>query len=69
MTYIANIQQTVQALVSLNFTATPPLEPVITGTPSNENAFKFGTSNFKFEIRFFKQSWIVWESAELVSEN
>ena len=30
--------------------------------------FKFGNSNFKYEIRFIKKSWIVWESAELVSE-
>ena len=30
--------------------ATPPLEPVITGTPFDENAIKFGTSEFNFEI-------------------
>ena len=47
---------------------TPPLELVVTDGPSDENAYKFGSSNLKFEIRFMKQSWIVWESAELVCE-
>ena len=53
---------------SLGFAATPPLEPIITDAPSDENAFKFGNSNFKFKIRFIKKWGIVWESAELVSE-
>ena len=61
--YIVNIQEMFHSRnVSRyfpNFAAIPPLDPVITGAPSDENAFKFGTSNFKFEIRFFKQSWIV----------
>ena len=47
-----------QALVFSQFCSfgTPPLENVITDTLSDENAFKFGNSNFKFEIKFIKQS-------------
>ena len=32
---------------SLVFAVTPPLESVITDSPSDENYFKFGTSNYK----------------------
>ena len=67
MTDTVNVQQMFQ-MFSLNFQTTSPLEPIITDAPSVENAFKFSNSNFKFEIRFIKHSWIVWELPELVSE-
>ena len=40
----------------LNFAAAPPLEPVIAEARSDENTFKFDSSNCKFEVMFIKQS-------------
>lgn len=50
------------------FVATPPLESVIADSLSDENVFKFGNSNSRFEIIFMKQPGIVWESVGFVSE-
>ena len=40
----------------LNFAAAPPLEPAIAEARSDENTFKFDSSNCKFEVMFIKQS-------------
>ena len=43
----------------LNFAAAPPLEPAIAEARSDENTFKFDSSNCKFEVMFIKQSHTV----------